>query len=223
MKKAKRCYWCGKPASSKDHVPPKGLFLENKRENLKTVPACEKHNEEHTKLEEAMRARLIMMSDSKIALEAYGEATERSLNDEKSMGLAHRLFSGMDSKTLAVGLGPTLKLPPEDYSLYFEKIARGVYYLVNKTCFDGDCFVAFRQSFLAHKGFAEIFHRLEPHFANPELAKPGKVSHTDIFQYKYISYITPLLFAVEMLFYESVQVIAILSGPGVFGGGAVST
>jgi hypothetical protein len=46
------CYWCGKPATSREHVPPKCIFPENKdsikaedfRQNLITVPSCELHN-----------------------------------------------------------------------------------------------------------------------------------------------------------------------------------
>jgi len=50
------CYWCGKEANSKEHVPPKCLFPEDKdifpvygksyRKNLITVPSCTKHNTE---------------------------------------------------------------------------------------------------------------------------------------------------------------------------------
>jgi hypothetical protein len=50
-----RCYVCGKPAISRDHVPPKALFPEARadkgpdavdyRKNLVTVPSCADHNE----------------------------------------------------------------------------------------------------------------------------------------------------------------------------------
>jgi hypothetical protein len=45
------CYMCGRQASSKEHVPPRNLFPENKdvegenyRINLITVPSCDLHN-----------------------------------------------------------------------------------------------------------------------------------------------------------------------------------
>ncbi len=54
MKKVEMCYWCGKLASSREHVPPKSLFPEDKdikeitdktyRNNLMTVPSCDEHN-----------------------------------------------------------------------------------------------------------------------------------------------------------------------------------
>jgi hypothetical protein len=48
----KTCYYCGKPATSTEHVPPKALFPEQKdspegvdyRKNLFTVPSCDEHN-----------------------------------------------------------------------------------------------------------------------------------------------------------------------------------
>jgi hypothetical protein len=48
------CYWCGRRATSMEHVPPKCLFPEHKdisntynnnfRKNLITVPSCDDHN-----------------------------------------------------------------------------------------------------------------------------------------------------------------------------------
>lgn len=56
MGKYEVCYWCGKLATSREHVPPKCLFPEGKdvkqiygqsfRNNLITVPSCDKHNTE---------------------------------------------------------------------------------------------------------------------------------------------------------------------------------
>jgi len=48
--KNKTCYFCGKPASNKKHVPPKTLFPSIKyndkylNNNLITVPSCDEHN-----------------------------------------------------------------------------------------------------------------------------------------------------------------------------------
>lgn len=54
MKNQEICYWCGWVATSSEHVPPKCLFPESKdvkgiydrsfRNNLITVPSCDKHN-----------------------------------------------------------------------------------------------------------------------------------------------------------------------------------
>lgn len=42
------CYKCNIPSSSREHVPPKSFFPDNKRLNLITVPSCKKHNIENS-------------------------------------------------------------------------------------------------------------------------------------------------------------------------------
>lgn len=53
-KLTEKCYWCGRDATSREHVPPKCLFPEDKdiksvyeetfRRSLITVPSCDEHN-----------------------------------------------------------------------------------------------------------------------------------------------------------------------------------
>ena len=57
--KNQRCYICGAPATSKEHVPPQCLFPEKKdigtekfRKDLITVPSCELHNTNKSKDDE---------------------------------------------------------------------------------------------------------------------------------------------------------------------------
>lgn len=44
MTKQKVCYRCGKPAKTREHVPPKAFFPKGGSLQLKTVPSCEEHN-----------------------------------------------------------------------------------------------------------------------------------------------------------------------------------
>ncbi len=60
-----RCYFCGEPATSFEHVPPKCIFPEQKdlpgedyRRNLITVPSCEKHNTAKSRDDEFLMACL---------------------------------------------------------------------------------------------------------------------------------------------------------------------
>lgn len=57
------CYYCGAPATSMEHVPPKCMFPESKdslgvdlRSNLITVPSCQTHNLEKSKDDEFLMA-----------------------------------------------------------------------------------------------------------------------------------------------------------------------
>lgn|SRR5262249_2431391 len=52
------CVFCGKAAATRDHVPPKGVFLDPLPTNLVTVPACEACNSS-TKLDDEYFRALI--------------------------------------------------------------------------------------------------------------------------------------------------------------------
>lgn len=45
-KLAARCFYCGGPGETRDHVPPRGFFLEPLPENLTTIPSCRACNQE---------------------------------------------------------------------------------------------------------------------------------------------------------------------------------
>jgi hypothetical protein len=49
-----RCAYCGAPATSVDHVPPKNLFPTD-RTDMITVPACDEHNGKRSDLDERFR------------------------------------------------------------------------------------------------------------------------------------------------------------------------
>lgn len=57
-----RCYVCGAPATSVDHVPPKVFFPEGDehRRHLMTVPACREHNEDRSLDDEYTAALLVL-------------------------------------------------------------------------------------------------------------------------------------------------------------------
>lgn len=64
---SKLCYFCGKPASSEEHVPPKCIFPEKKdlpegvdyRKNLITVPSCDQHNTKKSRDDEYLLLILV--------------------------------------------------------------------------------------------------------------------------------------------------------------------
>src|ERR1700733_6530786 len=61
----KNCYYCGRPATSREHVPPECIFPEKKdssgkdyRKNLITVPSCDEHNLHKSKDDEFLMANV---------------------------------------------------------------------------------------------------------------------------------------------------------------------
>lgn len=88
MGEAKRrmrtCAYCGDVAVSKDHVPPKGLFP-IERLNLITVPACRKHNEDVSNLDERFREFLALtVGADRPTTEALWESVWRGLNQPEA-------------------------------------------------------------------------------------------------------------------------------------------
>ncbi len=55
MKPPLLCYLCGKPATTKDHVPPKTLFAPPRPHNLITLPCCAECNGAYALDEEYFR------------------------------------------------------------------------------------------------------------------------------------------------------------------------
>lgn len=53
------CIYCGKPATSDDHVPPKGLIRPVRRVNLWTVDACDACNRGASRDEEYFRLMVV--------------------------------------------------------------------------------------------------------------------------------------------------------------------
>jgi hypothetical protein len=49
------CYLCGAPATTRDHIPPRGLFPQPRPNNLITVPACRSCNHDRSLDDEYFR------------------------------------------------------------------------------------------------------------------------------------------------------------------------
>jgi hypothetical protein len=68
--KNKFCYYCGKPATSKEHVPPKQLFAGQEIPRF-TVPSCEKHNGDKSGDDEAIIKAMLMSLDNPDYIGSY--------------------------------------------------------------------------------------------------------------------------------------------------------
>lgn len=58
------CYFqgCSNAAINREHIPPKGFFPKNQRDQLITVPSCEKHNNKKTTDDTYILAHICMYS-----------------------------------------------------------------------------------------------------------------------------------------------------------------
>lgn len=64
------CFMCEKPPTGRDHIPPRGLFPKDRRDNLVTVPACDEHGDGYKRDDEIF---MTWMPSAKMA-NAVGEA-----------------------------------------------------------------------------------------------------------------------------------------------------
>lgn len=60
MKKNQFCYVCGKPAESKEHIPPRSFFPRGASLQLKTVSSCPEHNNAKSNDDQYVLAHICM-------------------------------------------------------------------------------------------------------------------------------------------------------------------
>lgn len=128
MGEAKRrrehCAYCGEPATSMDHVPPKSLFSMD-RAGLITVPACHAHNGQRSGLDERFREFISLYVGAETPrTQALWETTVRGLRRQpKRLDelLRHRRYlPELDS--YAVSADASAFIP------VVEQIVRGLYW-----------------------------------------------------------------------------------------------
>lgn len=145
---SKKCYWCGKHATTKEHVPPKCLFPEHKdisqllkddfRKNLITVPSCDRHNYEKSDDDEYLLSCLA------------GKVGNNSLAFFHTKTKLKRVFEKRKN-ILKIEDEGVLKVKDVEFPVFFttidfprlirsfEAIARGLYFFEYGTQFSGKC------------------------------------------------------------------------------------
>ncbi|MGY3186785.1 hypothetical protein [Lysinibacillus sp. TE18511] len=141
------CYWCGKPAVSMEHVPPKCMFPEEKdikdfykgnyRKNLIKVPSCDLHNIEKSSLDEYLMATLTSkVGNNSLAFIQTKTKINRTLSRNK------QLLSVKHSEVIEVGnyKFPVSMIETDNHKLTyaFEAIARGLYFYRNNETYKGE-------------------------------------------------------------------------------------
>ena len=207
-KETLQCYWCGAPATSREHVPPDSLFPPGKRTNLITVPACAEHNQRFSQDDEKFRFYLQACSDSIDALDLFDKKTMRGLERPEAARLVADLFRGMQQIAVPGGVTALLQVDSTAQNRFFEKVTRGLHYHLFGRRIVGDVATFSPKFFNVSLDHKELASRLLRHLHSPQ-AIDGKVSHPEIFRFRYCSYRDGdrEAFLVLMTFYNSVPVI----------------
>lgn len=106
-KRPRQCAYCEAPATTKDHVPPKGLFARPLPSNLVTVPSCETHNNSASQDDEYFRATLSFRHDTYSlpdAEAAAGRALER-MQRKESEGFLRAFLASVKEEEIITPAG----------------------------------------------------------------------------------------------------------------------
>jgi hypothetical protein len=209
----KICYWCGEPATSREHVPSRNLFPPGKNKNLITVPSCSKHNEALTKFDEKFRVYLQAQETSVDALNEFKTTTFRGLSRPESQGLVRGLAKGAQRIVVQGQKTIALRVDPTEQNLYFEKIIRGLYFHLYQKPAQGRVVSVSRDFIVPGFDYDEVQKVLGPHLNDPNVAKEGKTHNPEIFRYKYARAEENGKegLAIVMLFYNGVEVLGLIT------------
>lgn len=143
---ASNCFFCGNPASSVDHIPPKCFFPKAKdmpagspdyRKQLITLPACKAHNENYSKDDEYIATCIVTYyKNNTVALEQVNGKIIRALGN--SLGLADRMLK--NQKRALLNDIPTMAFSVERsrFEKVFERIGKGLYFYKYGKVWDQD-------------------------------------------------------------------------------------
>jgi hypothetical protein len=197
MSKREVCYWCGKQATSREHVPPKCLFPEGKditeiydksfRYNLITVPSCDEHNMEKSHDDEYLMACLSgRVGNNGVAYIHNATKVRRARDRNPNMiKVDDNDILQVDGKEYPVQwvTVDTLRLLHS-----FEAIARALYFYELNENFSGECRIA--SSIFTHPDdkkwsvfnlrAAKLIEKEQPHWGT-EI----KGDNSDIFTYQF--------------------------------------
>ena len=134
---AKPCFYCGGPATSVDHVPPRCFFPKDKdlpadvaavRKNLITVPACDAHNGKYSSDDE-IASLVVRLPYQANALGQQDFLKKGFRTIEKSKGVVPSLFQKIEVLQLPDGREvPTMEFDAMRVNRVMERVARGLFF-----------------------------------------------------------------------------------------------
>lgn len=152
MKKSS-CYYCGRTATSIEHVPPRCIFPERKdafgadmRKNLITVPSCDEHNLEKSKDDEFLMACVTPVVGNNGAGYIQTQTKLRRAFDRSDGRLLRAIMPGAKEAGVVMLGGTRFPILVGHADMrrlccILEHVAHGLYFHVMKSRFIGKCHV----------------------------------------------------------------------------------
>lgn len=216
------CYYCGKPKTSMEHVPPKVFFPDekysfdgqNKRQNLITVPSCDEHNSAKSELDEFLFSVITISATSNE--QGQHLASKKAINKVmvRNRYIPHSIFSsskiGLISRNRGRDFKPTLAWSVDRDKLdnCFEHIAKGIYFHHFKKVYTRSVQIDYEFKRSTSKNSEKINQKSEKHYQLikerlADIEKHGE--NPDIFYYQILQDTIEVLF-LQLSFYESTKV-----------------
>ena len=199
------CYWCGKPVDgrNREHVPPRCLFPEAKRNNLITVPSCTDHNQNFNMLDERFKFAILAGCSNQEATREFETNALRSFDRPEAGGL----ISGIVGRIH----GPLGDLTIDDFQVSLEKVVRGLYFHHCSHPFGGDCF-SFSRFCRNMPSDMDVIRKARSLFNRRGLKQIVTTAQPEIFRYEYVTGVVNSLpiFAVIIWLYSDFMATSVL-------------
>lgn len=130
-----KCYICNKEATTREHAPPESFFPKGHRENLITVPSCEKHNTSNSKDVEYVRNIIVSpIQTNNLAREHFQKKVigsykrSRKLFDRTFKNSKTIIVNGRESRVVHIDLERfNLVMSAISYAIYFHDYNQRLY------------------------------------------------------------------------------------------------
>lgn len=200
-----KCYWCGKPSTDREHVPPENLFPPNHKVNLITVGSCKEHNNKFSELDEKFRLILQAAGGNKIARDMFADKTLRGFRrNRRHQSEFHKNTYSVDHDNKTIDL---LKID-KSFNLYFEKIIKALYFYHSQKIFNGKIAIHSPQIFTGKEDEQRFLNEMKP-ILRSKVLTDGDCKNPSIFKYRYYLNETPAVLFVALYFYEGAEVIGL--------------
>ncbi|TGK83283.1 hypothetical protein EHQ24_06680 [Leptospira noumeaensis] len=130
-----KCYYCGKEATSREHIPPQSFFPSNQKLDLVTIPSCEEHNSKKSNKDEYVRNYItIHRSVKKSGYEKFEEKSRKAFKRNKSLALS---VENAEKATLDGEETGIFLVKKANFDEFFDHLASGIFYFLTNKIFNG--------------------------------------------------------------------------------------
>jgi len=181
------CIYCGAPAASVDHIPPRSLFAKSNRNNLIRVPSCRSCNNGFSKDDEYWQWAFALREESAEHpdIEHIRLGVDRAISMPEKLGLVKALWRSMeveiDKDTQSTI--HTYTISDERITQFFTRLIKALYYHERGSRLPDDYQVlVFPEQFIS--GGQSVQSQTLEAFRKRVLSRPAKELGNGVFTYQ---------------------------------------